>query len=170
MSFIRSEARQGLWRWRETLVGLAIGSVGAWWAIGLDGILSWVGLIVGPAGLIFTLAGIQRARFRSNNDGPGLVQVDEGRVTYFGPLSGGVIDLAEMTELTLDPTGKPPHWRLVQSGQPPLFIPVTASGSELLFDAFATLPGLSTERMLAARTKRFTVPQIIWQRPFKRVH
>ena len=49
---------------------------------------------------------------------------------------------------------------LVQPGQPPLQIPLTATGAEALFDAFATLPGIRTERML--REMRATGRMTSW--------
>ncbi len=164
MSFIRPEAAQSLKRWRETLIGLVVIALGGWWALGLNGILSWVGLILLPIGASLTITGIQRGRFRSKTGGPGMVQIDEGRVTYFGPLTGGSIDLAEMTELTLDPTGQPAHWCLSQPGQPKLFIPVSASGNDTLFDAFSSLPGLRSETLVAAIRTTSDIPVRLWHR------
>ncbi|WP_338549176.1 hypothetical protein [Roseovarius phycicola] len=164
MSFIRPEAAANLFRWREALIGLAVLALGAWWALTLNGILSWVGMAFCVAGLVLTVTGLQRGRFRSNTGGPGIVQIDEGRVTYFGPLTGGSIDLSEMTELALDPTGQPAHWRLSQPGQPQLFIPVSATGNDALFDAFSSLPGLRSETLVAAANNKLTIPTRIWVR------
>lgn len=170
MSFIRPEATQSLMRWRETLIGAAVIGLGAWWGFGLSGILSWTGLALIPMGAALAFVGVQRARFRSGTGGPGIVQIDEGRVAYFGPLTGGIVDLAEMTQLKLDPTGTPAHWVLSQPGQPDLFVPVTAEGSDTLFDAFATLPGLPTQKMLAALSSHSGDPVLIWQASQKRLH
>ena len=100
-------------------------------------------------GALLIIAGIQRGRFRTGSGGPGVVQIVEGRIAYFGPLTGGTAELGQLSRLVLDPSGKPPHWLLHQPGQLPLAIPLTAEGADALFDAFATLPGLQTERMLA---------------------
>ena len=115
-------------------------------------------------GVVLLLTGIQRARFRSGRGGPGVVHVDEGAVAYFGPLSGGVVALREMSSLTLDPTGKPPHWVLSQPGQADLYVPLNAEGAETLFDAFASLPGLRTERMLSQLQAQPHSAVVIWQR------
>ena len=105
------------------------------------------------AGAVLMFAGFQRARFRVASDGPGMVQVDEGQVTYFGPLDGGSVAIRQLSLVELDPKSKPAStWVLTEPGQPPLAIPTTASGAEALFDVFASLDGIRTERMLASCT------------------
>lgn len=163
MSFVRPEARAAMWRLREILSGLGLTVLGLWLASGY-GLTVWLGYlaIIIAAGLI--VVGIQRARFRTGGGGPGVVGIDEGQIAYFGPLSGGVVALADMERLTLDPTAKPAHWLLESSAQPPLHIPVNAEGSDKLFDAFAVLPGIRTERMLAELGGRATYPVVIWEK------
>lgn len=86
MSFVRPEARAALWRWREVLVGLVVAAIGLWWALAAHGLVQWVGGAVLLTGLALILLGIQRGRFRTGTGGPGVVRVDEGLITYFGPL------------------------------------------------------------------------------------
>ena len=169
MSFIRPEARAAIWRWREVLTGAAVAALGLSWVLGPGGLLGWVGWLLIVAGLALVVVGVQRARFRAGSDGPGIVTVDEGQITYFGPLTGGAVAVSEFERLTLDPTLKPPHWVLQQPGQPPLHIPINAKGAETLFDVFATLPGLRTEHMLGALNGAGTHPVVIWQRNIERV-
>ncbi|MDA7427290.1 hypothetical protein PGB28_02385 [Primorskyibacter aestuariivivens] len=165
MSFIRPEARATLWRWREVLAGVALTPVGAWWSFGVTG---WLGNAVGFAvlgiAMLLLMLGIQRARFREDSDGPGVVQVVEGRVAYFGPLTGGAVDMAEITRLSLDVRNRPATWVLVQPGVEPLHIPVTAKGAEALFDAFAALPGLRMEYMLRELNDATARETVIWQK------
>ncbi|MFN3207822.1 MAG: hypothetical protein ACE369_02245 [Roseovarius sp.] len=170
MSFIRPDATASLTRWREVLIAAAVLALGAWWATGFVGILSWVGYALLPLGAALGFIGLQRARFRRASGGPGIVQVDEGRVTYFGPLTGGTADLAEMTRLTLDHGARPAHWGLHRPGQPALMIPVTAQGSDALFDAFATLPGLRVQKMLAALSSQDRETVTVWSTYFNRLH
>lgn len=164
MSLVRPEARATLWRWREALVGAAVLGLGLWWGLGGTGLLPWIGGAVGVAGAALVLAGVQRARFRPGSGGPGVVQVDEGRIAYFGPLTGGAVALSELGAVAFDPTGRPGHWVLSQPGQPDLHVPLNAEGAEALFDAFAALPGFQTERMLAAMARRGPQPLPIWRR------
>ena len=119
---------------------------------------------LGGVGLVVAVAGGQRLRGRLGAGGPGVVRVDGGQVAYFGPLTGGAVAASEVERLRLDHTAKPPHWVLEQPGQPPLAIPVNAEGHEALFDVFASLPGLRTERMLAELRKAGAHQVVIWER------
>ena len=165
MSFLRPEAKAEIWRWREVLVGVTAATLGLWLVAGPGLLLAIPGyaLIAGGAGLVWL--GIQRGRFRGPGGGTGAVQVDEEEITYFGPLSGGSVALRDMDRLSLERQMFPAHWRLDQSGKQPLFIPVNAEGSEALFDAFAVLPGIRTERMLFELRKTQHDPVVIWERP-----
>lgn len=164
MSFVRPEARAALWRWREVLVGAGMGALGLWWILGPGGLLGWIGAVLAVTGLALAVIGMQRNRFRTPGQGPGVVQVDEGRIAYFGPLEGGVVALSELDLLALDPTARPPCWLLQQPGSEQLRIPVNAEGADRLFDTFATLPGIRTSRLLAELESGGTIPVVIWQR------
>ncbi|GFE50730.1 hypothetical protein So717_24830 [Roseobacter cerasinus] len=164
MTFLRPEAKAQLVRWREVLAGGAMVVLGLWWLLGPGRLLVLPALALLAGGAALVWVGVQRARFRSAGQGPGAVRVDEGQITYFGPLTGGSVALREMTELVLDKTFYPAHWRLTQPGQPDLLIPVNAEGAEALFDAFATLSGLRTERMLNALQGADAHAIVIWQR------
>ena len=164
MSFIRPEARDAIWRWREVLTGLAVALVGLSWVLGPRGLLGLVGWVAIAIGIVLIVSGAQRARFRKTEDGPGVVTVDEGQIAYFGPLTGGAVALGDIERLTLDPTARPPHWVLSQKEQPALNIPVNAAGSEALFDAFSALPGIRTERMLSHLQGKTLHPVVIWER------
>lgn len=162
---IRPEARAALARWREVILGGLAAALGLFWIAGQQiGILHWLGYVIALGGAALIYTGVQRARFRRGGDGPGVVQVTERRVTYFGPLTGGVADLSDLERITLDGTGKPPHWVLEQPGQPPLAIPLSAQGAEALFDAFSALPGLRTEHMLRQIENPPVGKSVIWMR------
>ncbi|MGR3614639.1 MAG: hypothetical protein ACU0BB_01180 [Paracoccaceae bacterium] len=164
MNFIRPEARAALWRWREVLAGGALALLALSWVIGPGGLLGMAGWLLCLVAGALIFVGIQRARFRTGAGGLGVVKVDEGQVAYFGPLTGGAVALSELEQLRLDQEAKPPHWILDMPGQPPLHIPLNAEGAEGLFDIFAALPGLRTERMLAEMKKRGAHQVVIWQR------
>jgi hypothetical protein len=164
MSFIRPEARAALWRWRELLGALALLLLGlrwALWGIGLTQVTGWACVTLA---VVLAVVGAQRMRFRLGSGGPGVVQVTEGQISYFGPLTGGAVARSEIETLRLDHTARPSHWVLEQPGQPPLAIPVTATGAEALFDVFASLPGLKTERMLSELHHKGPHQVMIWQK------
>ena len=169
--FFRPEAKAALWRWREVLLALGLGLMGGWWMAGPGGLLQIpaAALILGGAALGWI--GVQRGRFRGRGEGAGAVQVDEGQVAYFGPLTGGVVALRDLERLSLDRAARPAHWRLDAPGQPAVMIPVNAANAEALFDAYATLPGFRTERMLAELRGGPAHAVVIWERtPLRPAH
>lgn len=165
---IRPEARALLWQWRDVFVAIALILFGLWWASGSFGFVRWIGYGLAAMGVMLAIAGVQRARFRQGNGGPGVVQLDERRLAYFGPLSGGVLDLNDLVMLELEPAG--PHWVLTGTGGQRLDIPINALGSEVLFDAFATLPGIQTTQILDALTRTPDARVTIWQQLRPQLH
>ena len=169
--FFRPEAKAVLWRWREVLVGVGLALFGLWWIIGPGLLLALPGWAFVLGGIALCLVGAQRGRFRGAGDGLGAVQVDEGQIAYFGPLTGGVVALAALERLSLDRTASPAHWRLDAPEQAPVMIPVNAAGADALFDAFSKLPGLRTERMLSELRAQRGHAVVIWERtPLRPAH
>lgn len=162
--FIRDDAKAQLMRWREVLAGGAAVLLGGWLMTKSGFLLMFPGFVLLVGGAAMVWIGVQRARFRSTGSGPGSVQVDEGQVTYYGPLTGGAVALREIGSLVYDPTLHPAHWRMMQRGNAELLIPVNAEGAEALFDAFATLPGLSMNDVLQAMKGQSGQPVVIWKR------
>lgn len=164
MSFVRPEARAALWRAREVLSGAGIALLGLYWQLGPGGLLGWASWILMLAGAALVVVGLRRMRFRQAGLGPGVVQVDEGQIAYFGPLTGGAAAASEISRLIYDPTLRPAHWVIEQPGNRPLHIPVNADGAEALFDAFSALPGLRTSRLLQVLNGPTPMPEVIWER------
>ena len=163
--FFRPEVRQWAWRYRDALAGVATALLGGFWVWRSFGILFWIGLGFILLGVIWTVAGTQRARFRQGSEGPGVVEIREGALAYFGPLDGGVMHTADLQCLEFDPTSYPaPSWIL--TGDPPtkLAIPVNASGAEALFDVFNGLPGIRTDAVLRVLSQTPEARHIVWQR------
>lgn len=169
--FLRPEARAALYRWRETIVGGSAGALGLWLALTSFGPLFLIGIVLAAGGGALALAGIQRARFRRRGDGPGVVQVTEGRVMYFGPWGGGAAALDKLAWLELVPADDAAGlWVLISEEGERLEIPVDAKGAEALFDIFETLPGLRTGQMLASMRVPVRERTLIWQRDVPRLH
>ncbi len=161
--FIRPEVQAALWRWREVLAGALLVVLGLWGILGPGGLVALVGILAVCVGLGLCVIGAQRTRFRGDTGGVGSVDVDEGQVIYFGPMTGGAVALRDMTELALLRTGVTAHWRLT-AGKETVYIPINADGTDALFDAFATLPGLRTERMLGVLNQDTAHDTVIWSR------
>ncbi len=169
MTFIRPEARAAVAQWREALVGGVVLLLGIWWASGF-GVMKWLGIGLVAVGAVLIVSGLQRGRFRIGKGGPGVVQVDEGEVAYFGPLNGGSVAIRSLSRVVLDGRSTPPVWALYQPGPAPLHIPVNAEGSDALFDAFASLDGIRTENMLARLKATPDQPVVIWAKSDPRLH
>ena len=98
MSFVRPEVRRALWRWREVLAGVGLLALGLWWGFGAIGwMINGLGYVLTAMAGALVVLGLQRGRFRDGADGPGVVQIVEGRVAYFGPLTGGAVDMADLS-------------------------------------------------------------------------
>lgn len=163
--FFRPEAMATLRRWREALIGLAVIALGGFVVLAaLTVIFLSIGIAFAAIGLFLLWGGIQRGRFRQAAIGPGVVTLDEGRVTYMGPLDGGVIDIEDLDALMLDKRSHPPVWVLRQAHAAPLHIPVNATGADRLFDAFLRLPGIRTGRMVWKLNRSGGDLVLVWDR------
>ncbi|GHE03567.1 hypothetical protein U879_01020 [Defluviimonas sp. 20V17] len=164
MAFLRPEAVSLLYRWREAIAAATIVCLGLW-------VVSWGGpffaVLGGAIGLIgagLGLLAVRRVRFFRGAGAPGVVEVIEGQIGYFGPLHGGYVALAELSELSLVAHLGQRAWRLSQPDGTILFIPIAAEGAEALFDAFAGLPGLDTHTLIAALDGPEVAARIVWRR------
>ena len=165
MSFVRPGAKAAIARWREALIGAGLMALGLYWNLWLTpGLLTWVGLVVVLLGTALFFAGLQKGRSRLGGGGPGVVQIIERRIGFFGPLNGGIVDLDNVTSLTFDPTEHPPHWVITHDTGPALHIPINAEGADALFDAFASLPGLSPGRMASISRQEGMQQVVLWRR------
>ncbi len=168
---IRPAVRAGLWRWRESLLGGVVILLGLWWLATFFSPVQWIGWAIVAAGAVWAAAGWQRARFRTTGKGPGVVQINERRLAYFGPLTGGVMDIEDLTLLELEPAAMPaPHWVLSGVGGQSLAIPVNATNADALFDAFASLPGIKTQSMLDVLSRTPDARVTVWRRNHPALH
>lgn len=150
MMLVRPELAERLHRGREAIAAAALGLFGLW-LVWLGG---WLLQAVGALALCLALGwgwqAVRRIRFAQTGDAPGVVDVVEGQISYFGPVTGGAVGLPDLVELRLLTIRGRKVWRLKQSDGQALLIPVEAAGSDALFDAFASLPGLDTGALVAA--------------------
>lgn len=162
--FLRPEAAATLTRWREVLAALAVIAIGAWIAARPGMIVQGFGYVLMAVAALALIPAIRRARFAADGEGPGVVQVVEGRILYMGPTTGGAVSLGDLTNLSLrrDHMGHA-AWVLHEPGQL-LVVPVDAAGAEALFDAFTALPGLGADQLLAARRGTGAGTVTLWQR------
>lgn len=146
---IRHEALATLTRWREVALAAIVVTFGLWTATRGGPVLLAVGLGMAGLGAALTLTALRRMRFAQAVAAPGLVEVVEGEVRFFGPTFGGAVSLDDLTEIRLLTMRGRRLWRLKQSDGQALLIPVDAAGAEALYDGFTSLPGMDMAALLA---------------------
>jgi len=162
--FLRPEAAQALTRWRDVLIAICVVALGLWIALRPGPVVQGFGYVLIAAGAIGLVPALRRARFAADGHGPGVVKVDEGRVLYMGPVTGGTVAIREMTSLSLRRgMDGSKVWVLIEPGTL-LTIPVNAQGADALFDAFSALPGLGAQRLLAALERDTAGTDRLWVR------
>ncbi len=169
MSFLRPEAKETLTRWQDVIIGGAVLVLGLYFATSL-GIVRWLGFAIIALGAVMIVAGIQRARFRRANGGIGVIEVDEGQISYFAPISGGVAAHVDIRKVTLMTVKSGQVWVVSHTGGAPLIIPIGAPGADQLFDAFGALAGFDTGAMLRALETDADHPIVIWEKTPAALH
>jgi hypothetical protein len=164
---IRPEAAATLNRLREVLAGALMVGIGGWLLLKPGYVLPLVGMGLAALGAGLAIVGLRRLWFRADGHGPGVVQVIEGQVGYFGPADGtargGFVALDDLIALSLTADGA--HWRLTSSDGVVLVIPRAARGAEDLLDAFVRLPGVDPAALVrAASAGPAAGDRRLWQR------
>lgn len=150
MSLVRPELSAAAWRLREVLAGAALAGLGLWTAAQGGYLLTPLGLAVLGLGAGWMLTAFRRLRFHQDGDAPGIVRVTEAQIAYYGPRVGGFVGLPDLAEIRLLTLHGRRIWKLKQADGQLLHIPVESDGADMLFDAFATLPGIDMAAVVAA--------------------
>lgn len=167
MSLIRPELVTTLKRWSEVLTGLGVAAFGLWALQARDTFFQGLAALVILAGIALAIIGWRRLRFHRDGTAPGVVQVVEGQISYYGPTDGGFIALGDLVELHLVDTGA--SWLLIAQDGTRLEIPVAAAGADALFDAFTRLPDLRMQAILDALDAPDPPPACaVWLHPARR--
>lgn len=176
---IRPELRAALLRHREPLAAVGLALAGLWLGTRGGWFLGALGLALGALGAGWAVTAWRRLRFARPVTDPGLVEIDEGRIGYYGAGArglGGYVALDDLVEIRLLRLGAQSFWRLRTQDAQAILIPVAATGAEALHDAFATLPGIDMGALVAALDAAATAPVVpgqprpdavrsLWTRP-----
>ncbi len=172
---IRPEILALLKKYAEPLVGLAVFAVGFWFLTYVGWFWKVIGAIIIFAGLGLFTTSLRRITFRTDQIGPGVVEVDERQISYFSAYEGGVVSiesLARITAITNDqgPWADDLHWVLEEDGGTVLTIPNSATGSSKLFDAFSALDGVDYSMATKAMGTTQNDSYVIWSKPRAALH
>lgn len=92
-----------------------------------------------------------------------MVTVAERRISYFGPVEGGIAALDSLVAIDVE-SGPSPSWRLRLDDGRILRVPAAAEGAGALPEAFAALDGFSSARAAAALGARGRATFRVWRR------
>ena len=167
MSLIRPEAAAFLKKWREAIFGgvvLMFNIQLAATSFGLLRGLAFAGILIGAA---LFIEGVRRARLPDLSGGPGVVDVEERQITYFGPHGGGALsidDLAQVMVRTTDlgPLASDFFWEFTNTAGDSLSIPGDAENASALFDVLTVLPGADYEAVIKASGSTGKAEFLVW--------
>ncbi|TRW97401.1 hypothetical protein FNJ84_07750 [Paracoccus sp. M683] len=153
-------------RWSEPLAALLAGLF-CLWLVRLGGwFFAMLGLAGGVVALAWLVVALRRLPFRRAIAAPGMVEIDEGAIRYYGArLLGGEIALRDLSEIRLLTLRGQPYWRLKSTDAQALLIPLDAAGAASLADAFAALPGIRMGEIASALHHPGPATRTLWMRP-----
>jgi len=169
MSFFRPHVGTHLAKWREAYIIGGLLLLGLWLFLYGSGTLNLVaqglGLVISLVGMIFLYTTLQRIRFKRAENAPGVVEVTEREISYFGPMHGKTISLESLRKIELrESEAYAAIWVLHHAKGDPMIVPTSAKGSERLFDAFSGLSGLKMDVLVKAVNRVPVRSQMIWER------
>lgn len=166
---IRPTLRASFARWSEPLLALAVAGFGLWLSLWGGWFFAAIGALVMLVGIALLIGAWRRLPFRRKIAAPGVVELDEGAIRYYGADAlGGEIALRDLVEVRLLRLKGRGHWRLRSAGAEALLIPVDAAGAETLAYAFNALPGMDMGMVSAALAHVADQPdavRTVWRRP-----
>ncbi|MFY0692912.1 MAG: hypothetical protein JXR14_13450 [Paracoccaceae bacterium] len=169
--FLRPEAVAALKRWGEVIAGGVIMALGLWTLAGSGWVMQATGAGLLLLGAAMAFAAWRRAKFSGFTGGPGVVEVDERQISYFGAYEGGAVSLEMLARVTMlnDNRGQP-VWLFEEDGGQSLSIPAAAAGADQIYDALSALPGLDYEAANRAMRAGSNESFVIWAKPHTRLH
>ncbi|MBM3603864.1 MAG: hypothetical protein FJX25_03700 [Alphaproteobacteria bacterium] len=166
---IRPGLRDRLRDNRELLVFAALTLAGLWLSLRGGWFFALVGAAVTLVCASLTLGAMRRSPFRRQIGAPGMVEIVEGAIRYYGATRpGGEIPLRDLVEIRLLRLDGRAHWRLRSQTGEALLVPADAAGAAALADAFTALPGLdmgAVSAALAGVAHQRDAIRTVWRRP-----
>lgn len=170
--FVRPEFRAALARYAQVIIGALIVALGLWWTRFTFGIVNGLSYGVALLGLIIAIEGLRRARLmrKATGKGPGLVEVDEWRITYLSAHFGGSVAIDALMAVEIQVTDQAEAlWIFLQTDGQRLVVPASAKGADLIVDALSALPGLDYAAAQAAMASTDRGRFVLWRTDQSRI-
>ena len=174
MSFIRPEAAKTISTWAEPVIYAGIAILCGVKGIGLLANGHGVGVVLTAIGLfaIFAFYGaVTRSVYaqRMREKGPGIVSIQEGRISYLGPLGGAILarDALVSVDIVTNSTAfgaADLHWVLTDESHQKIAIPGAAADADKLLDALGALPGFDHDAFVKAMKANGNERFPVWRR------
>ena len=174
MSFIRPEAAKTISTWAEPAIYAGLAILCGVKGIGLLANGHGVGVVLAGIGLfaIFAFYGaVTRSAYaqRMREKGPGIVSIQEGRISYLGPLGGAILarDALVSVDIVTNSTAfgaADLHWVLVDEAHQKIAIPGAATDADKLLDALGALPGFDHDALGRAMKAHGNKRIPVWRR------
>ncbi len=173
MSFLRPELALRLRQWREPIGWSVLGVSGVWLAARgygrVEPALFVFGLLLAGASLGLLRGAVRRLRLSPDAPAEGVVVIDEARIVYLGPRTGGVIDLPSVVRVELVsrphvPSASAHAWVITAEDGTRVTIPLGAEGAEGLLDALSPLPGIDFDAGAAAIAAHAPHRTVVWRK------
>ena len=168
MSFVRDDAAATLRKYQEVLLGIVLILIGFWILVSFHGFLRWLSVPLVVLGSVSTWNAWRRTRMKAANNGPGVVEIDERRLSYFGPFGGQSISLNDVTRIQIETTELGPFaddmfW-LFYTGSELARVPSSAQGADAILDALSSFKGADYDAVIRASSSTKRDKFLIWQK------
>lgn len=172
---IRPEVLAFFRKYSEAIAGILVALIGLWLALRSGWFWTGIGIIIAGMGAGLTFTACRRLLFKTDQIGPGVVEIDERQISYFAAYDGGVVSIESLARITAISTDEGPwaddlHWVLEEDGGTILTIPNSAAGAEQLFDAFSALDGVDYSMATKALGATSNDSYVIWAKPRAALH
>jgi hypothetical protein len=176
VSFFRPEVLELLRRFGEPALYAGVAAFFLWKGVALLAAGAWIGLAalaLGLAAAFAVLGTAERALVarRAARAGPGIVAVQEGRISYFGPHGGATVAVDAIVRVDIvteypayDDTHSGARWELTDEIGHRLSIPASAANAGALLDVLGGLPGFNNMAVVLAMRADEPGRTAIWRR------
>ena len=173
MTFFRPEIHRTLRKWAEPIVMLVILLLALWMYFHAEARanapLQVIAVLLTAAAAALLVLSVRRVRLHTDKRGFGMVEVQERKIIYYGPDTGGAISLDDLTKVEIVATHATgyidvTYWQLTDQWGSILIIPLGAEGSDAMLDSFAALPGVDYDLIVTAMSATDNAVFTIWKK------